>query len=40
MLPIYWRESALEGLATITAFIAARNEPAAVALADQIEICL
>ncbi|MHB1700858.1 MAG: type II toxin-antitoxin system RelE/ParE family toxin [Acidobacteriaceae bacterium] len=40
MLPIYWRESALEGLATITAFIAERNEPAAVALAEQIEMAV
>lgn len=40
MLPVYWRESALEDLAIITAFIAERNEPAALALADQIEMAV
>ena len=40
MLPVYWRESALEDLATIAAFIAERNEPAALSLADQIEMAV
>ena len=32
MLPIYWRESALEELAAIATFIALRNEAAAISL--------
>ena len=40
MLPIYWRESALEELAAIATFIALRNEAAAISLTEQIEMAV
>ncbi|OZB68722.1 type II toxin-antitoxin system RelE/ParE family toxin [Thiomonas sp. 13-64-67] len=40
MLPIYWRESALEELAAIATFIALRNEAAAISLTEQIELAV
>ncbi len=40
MLPIYWRESALEELAAIATFIALRNEAAAISLTEQIEMAI
>jgi addiction module RelE/StbE family toxin len=40
MLPIYWRESALDELAAIATFIALRNEAAAISLTEQIEMAV
>jgi len=40
MLPIYWRESALDELAAIATFIALRNEAAAISLTEQIEMAI
>lgn len=40
MLPIYWRESAIEELAAIATFIALRNEAAAISLTEQIEMAV